>query len=336
MSTDRTHRVNIALMLGSAAAAAVAPYELLLASYAILGPLHYLTEIHWLHRRRYFLPDAVHAHLLLGLSVLCVFLIKLGLNYSGPTGFVLVASFILLTSTRWKTKALALACAALVVALLDRRPWQPLSILLILLPAAVHVFVFTGAFILLGALKTKSRAGLLSFATLLACATVLASGDFRALDHPISAYVSKNYAFDSLNRLLAQILRVPFQPGPVVDPALHGFARFLAFAYTYHYLNWFSKVSVFKWHHIDRRALYPVAGIYLLSLGAYLWDYRAGFALSFYLSFGHVLLEFPLNCRSFKDIGREIGGRLAGIAHAKPAEAIPATLESARSYLQDS
>src|SRR5208337_4813876 len=30
------------------------PFELLLLAYGILGPLHYLTEISWLHDRHYF------------------------------------------------------------------------------------------------------------------------------------------------------------------------------------------------------------------------------------------------------------------------------------------
>jgi hypothetical protein len=31
-----------------------APFHVFLAAYAILGPLHYLTEISWLHDRGYF------------------------------------------------------------------------------------------------------------------------------------------------------------------------------------------------------------------------------------------------------------------------------------------
>src|SRR4030095_13840648 len=42
------------LMLGSAALACALPFEVFLAAYAILGPLHYLTQISWLHDRGYF------------------------------------------------------------------------------------------------------------------------------------------------------------------------------------------------------------------------------------------------------------------------------------------
>src|SRR5690242_4455193 len=49
-------RVNGALMVAACAAAFVAPFPLFLAAYAILGPLHYLTQISWLHDRHYFAP----------------------------------------------------------------------------------------------------------------------------------------------------------------------------------------------------------------------------------------------------------------------------------------
>ena len=44
-TVDQLNAINVALMLVSAVVAWVLPFELLLASYAVLGPLHYLTEI---------------------------------------------------------------------------------------------------------------------------------------------------------------------------------------------------------------------------------------------------------------------------------------------------
>src|SRR5436190_7509305 len=41
-------------MLASAALACLLPFELFLLSYAVLGPLHYLTQISWLHDRGWF------------------------------------------------------------------------------------------------------------------------------------------------------------------------------------------------------------------------------------------------------------------------------------------
>src|ERR1051326_6332879 len=54
LNTDQINYLNICLMLISCVMAFIFPFELFLFSYAILGPLHYLTEISWLHDRNYF------------------------------------------------------------------------------------------------------------------------------------------------------------------------------------------------------------------------------------------------------------------------------------------
>ena len=46
--------VNIGLMIFSCIAAFIMPFEVFLFAYAVMGPLHYLTEISWLHDRQYF------------------------------------------------------------------------------------------------------------------------------------------------------------------------------------------------------------------------------------------------------------------------------------------
>jgi len=46
--------INIGLMAISAVLAYFLPFETFLLAYAFLGPLHYLTEISWLHDRNYF------------------------------------------------------------------------------------------------------------------------------------------------------------------------------------------------------------------------------------------------------------------------------------------
>ncbi len=51
---DRLDQLNMALMLASCAAAFALPFELFLFAYAVLGPLHYLTEISWIHDKGYF------------------------------------------------------------------------------------------------------------------------------------------------------------------------------------------------------------------------------------------------------------------------------------------
>jgi hypothetical protein len=84
--------------------------------------------------------------------------------------------------------------------------------------------------------------------------------------------------------------------------------RFVAFAYTYHYLNWFSKTSIIKWHETTKTRMAVVGLLWAGAVGVYAWDYRLGFQVLFTLSALHVLLGFPLNHVSFVGIAKEIGG----------------------------
>ena len=88
--------------------------------------------------------------------------------------------------------------------------------------------------------------------------------------------------------------------------------RFIAYAYTYHYLNWFSKTSVIKWHETSKRILILMAILWVASLALYAYNYKTGLTALYFLSFLHVILEFPLNFQSFKQVGEEIKLRLKG------------------------
>ena len=94
--------------------------------------------------------------------------------------------------------------------------------------------------------------------------------------------------------------------------------RFIAFAYTYHYLNWFSKTSVIKWHQVPKKRLIVIGALWIAAVGFYLYNYSWGFNVLFLLSFLHVFLEFPLNHVTMVGIIKEIGGRIGG---RKPAPA---------------
>jgi hypothetical protein len=54
MNTNKVDIINIVLMLISVAFALFVPFEAFLISYAVLGPLHYATEISWLKKKEYF------------------------------------------------------------------------------------------------------------------------------------------------------------------------------------------------------------------------------------------------------------------------------------------
>jgi hypothetical protein len=98
--------------------------------------------------------------------------------------------------------------------------------------------------------------------------------------------------------------------------------QFIAFAYTYHYLNWFSKTSVIGWHRIGRRALTLVIVLWLGFVGLYAWDYRLGMSCLFVLGLAHVVLEFPLNHLSFMNVGGELRRMLSRELTAKPRKRV--------------
>jgi hypothetical protein len=77
---------------------------------------------------------------------------------------------------------------------------------------------------------------------------------------------------------------------------------FIAFAYTYHYLNWFSKTGLIQWHKVSKRWLVATLAIWIASVALYYYDYVLGIVVLFMLSIAHVMLEFPLNVRSFVEL----------------------------------
>lgn len=321
--------VNIGLMILSAAVALFLPFELFLFSYIVLGPLHYLTEIAWLHKRQYFSPgrrDIVVLLILFGIAMLPT-IYRLVMTYEGATAiedssaykalldtgrimlFVSFAASAAMVFTRDVYKRITAIIVALVVGFLFRTHAFITILFALFIPTLVHVFLFTGAFILVGALKSRSVSGVLSLVVFLGCAVAL----FLVWPSPVnhsSQGVMHAYSegFARLNKqIFATFLHRPADPaGLYYSPAGIIITRFIAYAYTYHYLNWFSKTSVIRWHQVPRRALIAILLVWAAALAIYFANYATGVAVLYFLSVLHVVVEFPLNFQSFKDIGREM------------------------------
>ena len=71
---NRLDVVNIGLLIVSCILAFIMPFELFLFAYGVLGPLHYLTEISWLHDKNYFSTDRRDAVLLVVISLVLTIL----------------------------------------------------------------------------------------------------------------------------------------------------------------------------------------------------------------------------------------------------------------------
>ena len=396
--------LNIGLMLITAVFAFFLPFETFLLAYAFLGPLHYLTEISWLHDRQYFTKgkyDFVPL-LLIGVALsYAAFAKDFDFNIDFYKEFVALNLF---------DKLLVLALfSSLLFAFVKNLVVKIIAILFIfifisgwlapenatensksttifeltsLVPTLIHVYLFTGLFMLFGALKSRSKTGLLSVLAFIIIPIYLvyglpvtpkknyisdygkeayyADGDgffytnvsimdhFRLMNEPnltnkqyLDSIINKDSKTnqtpiaerqritDSLSDKLNQAFIVPNPeseyymrpiPAKLAIPIeskdyywnyvfFSGFGimlmRFIAFAYMYHYLNWFSKTEVIRWHKVPKIRFIAVLLLWLTACALYAYNYSLGLSFLFFLSFTHVLLEFPLNMVSIVGIGKE-------------------------------
>ncbi len=321
---DRVNHLNSALMVISCALAYVIPFELFLFSYAVLGPLHYLTEISWLHDRGYFLRLGSERRyrldrLWLGLVALTLVVMMYGavaekvLHRNVPPVWeiglfylVFLGAALVVFVRRRIAASVAAVAGAVLLALFSRSPLYALFAFFLI--TIVHVFVFTAAFILLGALKSKSRSGVLSLAVFALCAIsffVCAPPAAAAAEYVRGTYVS----FQTLNAQLIKLFNLGTGTtlAEIYDSAAGiTVMRLIAFAYTYHYLNWFSKTSIIKWHAIPKGRTALILALWIAALVPFAFSYELGFVTLYMLSVLHVMLEFPLNHQSFVGIGHEL------------------------------
>jgi hypothetical protein len=327
--TFKTDIANIFLMFLAAGLALLLPFELFLISYAILGPLHYLTEIFWLHKKQYFLPRKKDYFLLMVVCLLAAFMVsiislwdlakdsslveiflrKFGLTknsfqnelYSWSPCLVFLAfatAFIAAFIRDWWLRVNSFAIAFFLL-LTFRGTWEYSLFFGILLTTVIHVWLFTGIFILSGAIKNGAVSTYFSFAVFLACSAVfffISRSDYAASNYAIEVFNSGNFG---INEAIFKIFGLPFEKSDLIH-STNGIKiqGFLAFAYSYHYLNWFSKVEIIRWHQVPKKFLIFSLIIWIASIALYAYNYRFGFYFLLFLSMLHVFLEFPLNFHS--------------------------------------
>jgi hypothetical protein len=189
----------------------------------------------------------------------------------------------------------------------------------------IHVFVFTAVFILLGALRNRSWTGIASLAVFVLAAGFCfvnplasrAAGPRTWSKAHFAVFAPMNSGLCYLTGLHKSNSRDALFPFHNLEelyasPAAFKVMTFIAFAYLYHYLNWFSKTKVIGWHRISRRRLLLLIGAWIGSVGLYLWSFEAALFWLTVLSVSHVTLEFPLNWLAFKECARR-GAEFVGI-----------------------
>lgn len=168
--------------------------------------------------------------------------------------------------------------------------------LAVLIPSVIHVYLFTLLYMVFGQLKSRSVNGWVAVGLMVAVPGVLLLWPevFLFFDGRERQYWQTDLRMTNLT--LEQLLGAV----PVGSNTLTFKVQFfLAFAYTYHYLNWFSKTTLIGWGQtLNKRTTAIIAVLWVASIALYMWDYAFGLRVLFFVSFLHVVLEFPLNART--------------------------------------
>ena len=332
--TDKINYLNIGLIFLSAALAFWIPFQLFLFAYAVLGPLHYLTEISWLHKSNYFVKGNYDYLILVALGILSYlanFVLKGTPFYVYGLGtttiFVaFVGAFCFLAFEKTLPKIIGILLAGIVgftFTLFDD-PQVFINYFItvaVFIPTIVHVCFFTFLFMLYGSIKSGSKTGYVSCIVFVAACLFIFFYQ-PEISYDISNYVANRYSklFSILNHTLMYVFG--YSDIPLTERLTQTgfmeiffsaegkmFTRFVAFIYFYHYLNWFSKTSIIKWHKVSKDKLIIIATLWILSVALYIYNYKLGFQVLFTLSMMHVFLEFPLNFRSIQTIYQKITGK---------------------------
>jgi hypothetical protein len=194
----RINVLNIGLMILSMAAAFIMPFEVFLFAYAFMGPLHYLTEISWLHDKQYYTKGKYDYLVLLIIGIAITFEYFAFKYHFFP--FDTEEHREMASNWNLGDKLLFLALfGGIIMAFVKNVPMKILSLLLIFfiangvfarsgeeqgysngmyiltafVPTLIHVYVFTGLFMLYGALKSRSKSGIWSVVVFVICPILL-------------------------------------------------------------------------------------------------------------------------------------------------------------------
>jgi hypothetical protein len=324
MKSKTIDYINIGLLIISFIAAIYLPFELFLFSYAFLGPLHYLTEINWLDDKKYFIKSKSQIlRIFIALAaIIAIYPIIKYIDYNNDildfmspkkhiillVGFMFSISLIFFTKT--KQLILAIVFSVLFSVLCSYYVPKVVLALGVFLPTLIHVYVFTLLFMIYGQLKERSKPGVICITLLIIAPLIIAFLDIKPTAYLISDFTKNTYTgsgFLSLNTSIANILGdIDNGNFSLISSIGLKIQIFIAFAYTYHYLNWFSKTSIIGWKSslTSKRMKYIIV-LWLCAISLYLYDYVTGLIALFFLSLLHVVLEFPLNVTTIKDIGLE-------------------------------
>ena len=320
--------LNIFLIIISLALAYYLPFELFLFSYAVLGPLHYATEISWLDRKKYFIhtkkwvvifllfclinsiPSLLNLPFLDEINKIA-FIKKIGVSILFYQNNIVLVTFLLsiglIYIQKLKTILIYLFfCIAVSNFILNQFPFASIMVG-VFLPTIIHVYLFTLLFMIFGNLNSKSKSGSIAIILMILCPFVIAFLSINPETYKFSTTIQQNYTdsgMTTLNYYISQLFDSVNQGEfRLVSTLGIKIQIFVAFCYTYHYLNWFSKTSIIGWNkNISKTRIVVILIIWISSVFLYWYNYKVGLTALFFLSMLHVFLEFPLNITTIKAI----------------------------------
>ena len=326
-ASTRVDQINIGLIVLSLILAIYFPYRGFLVAYAVLGPLHYLTELNWLHGRDYFVKErrwiwvAVIAGLLIALPKLAhpnyptsswfpESVQQAILSFNAYTsGFIFVGLLLAIAMVfvrSWKARGIVLGLGIVLAILINGLPFYALLVGL-LIPTLIHVYLFTLLFMFFGARKGKSFWGYIAVAAAIAVPVFIAFFDPTNMHYVFPEVVKQMFEASGFHGVNAQFGKsLNLTDGTRFSFYERLFLRlqiFITFAYIYHYLNWFSKTTIIGWHKtLTKGRTLAMAVVWIVIVAAFAIDYKLGLLVGLSLSFMHVLGEFPLNVVTIRSL----------------------------------
>jgi hypothetical protein len=300
------------------------PFELFLFSYIVLGPLHYMTELTWLKEKSFFTSESFNWRFLMLVAFFLIGLILIVdvgdllhfFNDSSPGKVLidglligLIFSGILFASYSSYINSRLIKIIFTVIAiglgfLFTDYYWFVFVIALI--PTIIHTTIFTGTFVLEGALKNHTAISYVAFIVFILCNLFFFVYPYIEPNILTNQYVQSLFMagdFFRINQILHHMIYGSNGVSFVLDSAIGTRIQgFIAFAYTYHYLNWFSKTEIIKWNDVPKKWLILSVIVWISSILLHLISIPMGILFITLLSTMHVFMEFPLNHRSFLNV----------------------------------
>ncbi len=327
MNSKDVDILNVILIVISLYAAFHIPFGLFIFSYVVLGPLHYLTEINWLKEKEYFLGKANWSYLfiLFAFFLALPFILKLPLfdtfmknesiqkyyaflnNTSDEIYLIALIVTIGLLYFKNKNHLILFIVISSIIAVFSLNHFTSTAMsIAIFIPTLIHVYVFTTLFMIYGMIKNKTTPGIISIILMLMVPLIIIFSKINPEEYNgLSDYTQTSYIDSTFGGLNLEIAKwfIPIKGSDFNFLSVLGIKIqiFVAFAYTYHYLNWFSKTSIIRWDKtMTKSKIITILAIWGISVCIYLVNFKIGYIILIFLSLIHVLLEFPLNVTTIK------------------------------------